>query len=412
METQKFSHHQNQYEITKMSNDMMLVSSKAFRNSNGSKRNYQVFVAGGRMADVDPPGAGLVFVQTLPNHLNLEFGGKLSKCAVACSFQHGYVELDYTHHGKDRNDAKCLELLLRTMMNNPPSAKSFAASRTNKSVTKIDALGDFWSWFYSKVSPDWLRMCIPPWGESQFAERADRNQGLRYRDKYIHPANTLVCSSEPCLHEDLVERLSELNACDLNAQRFVCKAPSVTAMYEDYPFDGSTGKKQDLLIFYPLTDDRRTYIKVVLSFFALFGVNGFLGEFLKKQRLVLRPELHTAFWPQPFAFIKLSTTTANYDRTLELVKLAQSHFAELTPDKQLKYVRNVAAEVMQNVANPLEVIRDEWLAGKATDFQNSFTKTSLDGLCYLIRVYLSETHMGVIRGLPSAPKGVSIFDAI
>ncbi|MDF1496802.1 MAG: hypothetical protein P1P90_01950 [Patescibacteria group bacterium] len=412
METQTFSHHENQYDATMMPNGLILISSDDLRIGKGRKRNYRVFIAGGRLADIDPPGAGLAFVRTLPAHLNSEFGGKLNDKAVTCSMEHGYIELNYTHHGKDRHDAKCLETLIRMMMNNPPSAKLFSASRGNGVAFKNDVAGAFWSWFYSKVSPDWHRMCITPWDESEFAKRAERKQSLRFRDKFIHPANTLVFSGEPCLHEDLVERLSQLNVVNASAQRFVCKAPSVTALYEDCPFDDSIGKKQDLLIFYPLPKDRQTYIKIVIAFYALFGEKGFLEKFLKKQRLVLRPELHTVFWPQPFAFIKLSTTSANFDRTLELVRIAQSYFADLPTDKQLELALKAARNVVQKFAVPVDILRDELLTSDKVDFSKDVLKMSLKGLSYLIRVYLSESRMGVISGLPGTPKGRSIFDAI
>jgi len=412
METQKFLHIDNQFEVTEMPNGLLLISGDVFRCAEGRKRVYHVFVAGGRMADEDPPGAGPAFVNALSKHIQAEFKEKLPADAFACSIQHGHIGFRYTHHGKDQHDAKCLELLIQTIMTNPPSVKSFEASKHNIAEKKQYMIDDFWSWFSSKVSPDWLRMCIPTWTEAQLAERSNRNQCLRYRDRLVHPANTLVFSSEPCLHEDLAERLQALNACDADAKRYVCRAPSVASVYDDYPFAKSTKKKQDLLIYYPLSADRFVYVQLVLAFYALFGENGFLGTFLKKQRLILRPELHTAFWPQPFAYIKLSASHANLERTLELVRRAQLAFAELRQGERLTFLRNAAEVAAVKAANPFDVLRDEWLCGLKPRPEQNLSVLNTEGMHYLVREYLSESRMGVIRGLPEIANKASIFDSI
>jgi hypothetical protein len=412
METENFLHVLNEYQHSMLPNGVHLVSSEAFRSSGCSRREYDVFVAGGRFADIDPPGAGLAFARVLPGCLNEALGKGFSQESFSCSLEHGYMKLRYLHHGKDHHDAKCLELLLNVAIEDAPSAKVFSKMRKNSSNSVMRSIMDFWSWFYSKVSPNWHRMCIPSWTEEQLAEQSQREHGIRYRDKMLHPANLLVCSGEPCLHEDMAERLGELNPVNFDAKRYICKAPDVAPVQMDYPFAKQAKKRQNLLIFFPLPADRYTYFKAVLTFYALFGEGGFLGHFLRKQNLKLNPELFATFWPQPLAFIRVCVDKDNVERTKSLIAMAALNFIGLPSAIQIRHIQSVAYEVELKFAGPIEVMRDEWLCGRNPTLLKDYSTVSLSDLEYLVMVYLSESKMGMIQGLPSIPKAMSLFDTI
>ncbi len=389
-----------------------LVSSEALRSSGNRKRSYDIYVAGGRFADVDPPGAGLALSRVLPGCLKEALGSGFSEKSFSCLLEHGYMRLRYLHHGKDRHDAKCLEHILSVLFKEAPSAKVFGRLGKNRISAKQRSVKDFWSWFYSKVSPKWYRMGIPFWTEEQLAEQAKREQGIKYRDRVLYPANLLVTSGEECLHEDLVERLSGLGTADLEARQFICKPPDVIPVQEEYHLGRSSKQRRSLLLFFPLPVERYSYFKTVLAFYALFGEGGFFGDFVRKERLKLKPELFATFWPQPFAFIRLNVSIANVERAKALIALTSLKFNSLPCTHQKKYIKKVINDVGEKYASPIEVMRDEWLGGSKPALLRKYDVFSLSDLEYTVKVYFSEARMGVIQRLPSVPRGQSLFSEI
>ena len=74
-----------------------------------------------------------------------------------------------------------------------------------------------------------------------------------------------------------------------------------------------------------------------------------------------------------------------------------------------RHLRAAEQEVEVDVANPMAVIRDEWLANKDSIIGTKHVSIAFSGLQYLLAANLSESRMGVIQGLPSLPRGASLF---
>jgi hypothetical protein len=412
METQKVSHLDSKWELTELPNGACVVSSHALRRDTGFARNYEILIAGGRLADVEAPGTALAFANALPVFLEQEYGSKANMGAFSCTMHHSHFCLNYLHHGRDKHDAKCVELILNAIMNDYPGKKIFPpVPQTQIDNRKCNAEA-FWCWFYSKTIPDWHRLGIPSWTEAMLSWESAPDACVDFKNKLVNPANIMVRSSEPCLHEDIAERLSELNAKDMNAEKFSCPNPNVFPIDDEYLMARSIGDKQDLLLFFPLADDRCTYYKAVLVLYALYGSKGYLKEFNHGKKPILNPEIHACFWPQPFAFIRVCTAKQNAQKALDLIALTMIKFSELPVPKKIWYYREVVDQVVRKYAETGEFLRDEWLRGQTELMSLKKLEVTLENLEYTQKVYLSEARMGLVRGIPPIPKHESLFNTI
>lgn len=412
METQKVSHLDSNWELTELPNGACVVSSHALRRDTGFKRNYEILIAGGRLADVESPGAGLAFANALPIFLEKEFKNKTGEEVFSCTMHHSHFCLNYMHHGRDKHDAKCLELILNTIMNLLPSRKAFETLPRVHFGNHGSDMEAFWCWFYSKTTPDYQRLCIPSWTETMLSWKCGQDAYSALTKKLVNPANIMVRSPEPCLHEDLAERISELNAIDANAEKYVCPQSAIYPIDDEYPMARQVNGKQDLLVFFPLANDRCTYYKTVLALHALYGQKGYLKEFNRGKKPSLNPEIYACFWPQPFAFIRLCTVKQNLDKALDLIALTLIKFSDLPVPKKIWYYKAVVEEVARKYAEAGEFLRDEWLRGQTDLMGLEKLEVTLENLEYTQREYLSEARMGLIRGVPSIPRYESLFDVI
>ncbi len=412
METQKVSHLENKWELTELPNGACVVSSHALRRDMGFARNYEILIAGGRLADVESPGTALAFANALPVFLEQEYGSQVNAGVFSCTVNHSYFCLNYLHHGRDRHDAKCVELILNAIMHDFPSRTTFANLPQAEIHNRRCDQEAFWCWFYSKTIPDQQRLSIPSWTETMLSWESEPDASEALKNKLVIPANIMIRSPEPCLHEDLAERISELNAVDANVEKFVCPQPPVYPVYDEYPMARSAGCKQDMLLFFPLPGHRSTFYKAVLSLYALYGNKGYIKEFSRAAKLELHPEVHACFWPNPFVFIRLRTTKDNAEKALALISLALVKFSEIPAPKKIWYYKEVVEAVARKYAEAGEFLRDEWLSGQTELTGLHKLEVTLENLEYTQRVYLSEARMGLIRGLPPIPRGESVFDAL
>ncbi len=412
METQKVSHLENKWELTELPNGACVVSSHALRRGMGFARNYEILIAGGKLADVESPGAALAFANALPVFLEQEYGSRVNAGAFSCTVHHSYFCLNYLHHGRDRHDAKCVELILNAIMHDFPSPKTFTDAPQAEIRGRRCDTEAFWCWFYSKTIPEQQRLCIPSWTEAMLSWESAPDACESLKNKLVNPANIMVRSPEPCLHEDLAERISELNSANQNAEKFACPESPVYPVYDEYPMARSAGSKQDMLLFFPLPRHRGTFYKAVLSLYALYGNKGYIKEFSRTEKLELNPEIHACFWPYPFAFIRLRTTKSNAAKALALISLALVKFSELPAPKKIWYYKEIVEEIARKYAEAGEFLRDEWLSGQTELTGLHKLEVTLENLEYIQRVYLSEARMGLMHGLPPIPRGESVFDAI
>jgi hypothetical protein len=412
METQRVSHLDSNWELTELPNGACVVSSHALRRDTGFKRNYEILIAGGRLADIESPGAGLAFANALPIFLEQEYGRRTGEEAFSCTMHHSYFCLNYMHHGRDQHDAKCLELILNTIMHEFPSRVTFEELPRIEIGNRRCDVEAFWCWFYSRTAPDYQRLCIPSWTETMLSWESGQDACTELKNKLVIPANIMVRSSEPCLHEDLAERISELNAVDANAEKYVCPQSAIYPIIDEYPMARILSDKQDLLLFFPLANDRCTYYKAVLALHALYGKKGYLKELNRGKKPSLNPEIYACFWPQPFAFIRLCTAKQNSDKALDLIALTLIKFSDLPAPKKIWYYKAVVEDVARKYAEAGEFLRDEWLRGQTELMGLEKLEVTLENLEYTQREYLSESRMGLIRGVPFIPKHESLFDVI
>ncbi|MFZ6014947.1 MAG: hypothetical protein ACOYUZ_01155 [Patescibacteria group bacterium] len=406
METKELSIMGKRLQYTNLPNGLVLVSEDQVPAKKPSLPCYDVYIAGGRLADDTHPGASMAFMASALTYAGNKYSELLKSAALQIIVTDAFIHLRYTHYKSDGHGAKCLMQILESIM-----LEEALPQIMKMELRPSSRMNDFWPWFYSRVTPAWHRMALDFQEESRRVQMIDWSRVNEFRDRIFIPANMLVYAHGEDEHEDLAEILSFLPVGKTDTiwkPEFPDAYPIEDEHLPKRIINGVTGS----LFFMPLPKDRMLYFMACMVLKAIFDRDGHFTS-VTKSKLDRRIKIaaYVQYWPLPLGFVLLEYPVERRDRLFSNVMTAGFDFLNYSQAEQIRMIHKNSLDVILKFGEPQSLLRDGWLVERKIKdrIPENFR---IEDYLYLAFEYLHESRIGRLDYITSEIETPSPFKGL